>query len=449
MASLNQKPAQIHTHQGAVARHITPVQQLERSVMSCLLWEDTFYESGKAIGQRIKELCAIVHVDDILKIALKAKYEMHLRHVPLLLIREAFRRSASVMTLGTETLYSFDDRRLAGLALEHCITRPDDITEFLSIYWSENPNEPLASAAKRALGRAFHKFTEYSLGKYRMERRAIKLVDALRLVHPKKSELLGRLRRGELETPDTWEVQISKCTDAASKQATWTRLLDENKLGDLALLRNLRNLRESNVDSFKIKNAIAIMRPGKLLPINFITAAKHNPTLEADLEIKFLESFTGKVKPKGKTVVLIDISTSMGERLSAKSELTRLDVAASLAMIARERFEIEGFFAFNTHVIGLPARRGFALRDLLRAEGNTYLGNAIRVIHAQVPHDRLIVITDEQSADAVPDFKGYLINVAANKNGVGYGQCVHIDGWSDKVIDYIIAHEEAGSYEGE
>jgi 60 kDa SS-A/Ro ribonucleoprotein len=39
--------------------------------------------------------------------------------------------------------------------------------------------------------------------------------------------------------------------------------------------------------------------------------------------------------------------------------------------------------------------------------------------------------------------KGYMINVASNKNGVGYGQWLHIDGWSDKVLDYIVKYESA------
>jgi 60 kDa SS-A/Ro ribonucleoprotein len=55
--------------------------------------------------------------------------------------------------------------------------------------------------------------------------------------------------------------------------------------------------------------------------------------------------------------------------------------------------------------------------------------------------DRLIVITDEEAHDRVlaPSGKGYLINVASYKNGVGYGKWTHIDGWSESVIAYIRA----------
>ena len=60
-------------------------------------------------------------------------------------------------------------------------------------------------------------------------------------------------------------------------------------------------------------------------------------------------------------------------------------------------------------------------------------------INANVKYDRLIVITDEQSADRVPDplGRGYVINVASAKNGVGYGKWVHVDGFSEAVIRYI------------
>jgi hypothetical protein len=76
--------------------------------------------------------------------------------------------------------------------------------------------------------------------------------------------------------------------------------------------------------------------------------------------------------------------------------------------------------------------------------GSTQLGAAVAAV-GKLPHDRLIVISDEQSHDRVPDPKGlgYMINVASNRNGVGYGKWVHIDGWSDAVVRFITEHERA------
>ena len=54
-------------------------------------------------------------------------------------------------------------------------------------------------------------------------------------------------------------------------------------------------------------------------------------------------------------------------------------------------------------------------------------------------YDRFVVITDEQSHDHVPPphGTGYMINVASNRNGVGYGEWMHIDGWSEAVVEFI------------
>jgi len=104
-------------------------------------------------------------------------------------------------------------------------------------------------------------------------------------------------------------------------------------------------------------------------------------------------------------------------------------------------------FTFSDSVKQVPARRGFALRDAMDASlphGGTQLGAALEAIREGF--DRIVVITDEQSHDRVPapKGKGYMINVASAKNGVGYGKWNHIDGWSEAVIEYIRELERVG-----
>ena len=103
---------------------------------------------------------------------------------------------------------------------------------------------------KKGLAAAFPKFDEYALAKY--DRGGpVKLRDVLFLAHAKprdeaQAEVWKRLIAGELTTPDTWEVALS--SSGADKREAWERLLREQKLGALALLRNLRNMREAGVD---------------------------------------------------------------------------------------------------------------------------------------------------------------------------------------------------------
>ena len=146
----------------------------------------------------------------------------------------------------------------------------------------------------------------------------------------------------------------------------------------------------------------------------------------------------------GRTLVLVDVSGSMDARLSVKSDLTRMDAAATLAAILPGKVRL---FTFSNAVVEVPARRGMAGVDaILRSQphGGTELGKAVAQMNT-IPHDRLIVITDEQACSPVPDpvaAKAYMINVASARNGVGYGPWMHIDGFSENVLTYVRAHEQ-------
>ena len=91
MATLNRIAGESPPTKGPPARGSTPLAQLERSVMSCLLWEDEFYEDGQTIGQRIADLVKQVPAADVARVAVRAKVDMRLRHIPLLLARELLR----------------------------------------------------------------------------------------------------------------------------------------------------------------------------------------------------------------------------------------------------------------------------------------------------------------------------------------------------------------------
>jgi hypothetical protein len=126
--------------------------------------------------------------------------------------------------------------------------------------------------------------------------------------------------------------------------------------------------------------------------------------------------------------------------LSRRSEMLRTDAAYGLAVLLREVAEKVTIYTFSNSAKLVPPRRGFALRDAMESSQphqGTYLGAALDAIGTR--YDRIIVITDEQSHDRIPAprGKGYVINVASARNGVGYGPWTHIDGFSEAVIDYI------------
>ncbi len=418
------------THEGAPAKQISPELELRRSVLACMLWEDQFYEDGVAIAGRIHELVANVPAEKVAALAVEAREKMKLRHAPLLLVREMAR-------LATH-------RQLVAETLTRVIQRADELSEFVALYWSDG-KQPLSAQVKKGLAAAFTKFDEYALAKYNRPT-PVKLRDVLFLSHARpvdaaQGELWKRLVEGELATPDTWEVALSS---GADKREAWERLLGDNKLGALALLRNLRNMSESKVSEKAIRDGLALMRAERVLPFRFIAAARYAPQWEAELEKAMFRSLEGQSKLPGKTVLLVDVSGSMDAQLSRRSEMRRNDAAYGLAVLLREIAENVSIFTFSDNLVRVPARQGFALRDALNASqphGGTYLGKALKGLDET--YDRLIVITDEQSHDPVPNPKalGYMLNVASYQNGVGYGDWMHIDGWSDSVIEYIRAAE--------
>ncbi|HEV2396126.1 MAG TPA: TROVE domain-containing protein [Candidatus Sulfotelmatobacter sp.] len=421
------------THEGAAARNISPELQLRRSVLACLLWENQFYEDGVEIAGRIAELVPKVAAEKAAALAVEAREQMKLRHAPLLLVREMARHKTH--------------RAPVAETLARVIQRADELAEFVAIYWKDG-RVPLSGQVKKGLAAAFPKFDEYQLAKY--DRGGpIKLRDVLFLCHAKprdeaQAEVWKKLVSATLTTPDTWEVALSS---GADKREAWERLLREQKLGALALLRNLRNMREAGVDESLVLSALGSMSTARVLPFRFLAAARYAPQWEEALEQAMLKSVAVSEKLTGKTIVLVDVSGSMTAPLSRRSEMQRTDAAYGLAVLLREIGEKVAVFSFSDNLVRVPARRGFGLRDAVDASqrhNGTYLGKAIEELNRNEKYDRLIVITDEQAHDQVPgpNGQGYVINVASYKNGVGYGKWTHIDGWSESVIEYIRALEQ-------
>jgi hypothetical protein len=432
------KPHDKITHEGGPAfGHLTPIGQLRRSVMSCLLWEKEFYEDGVSIADRISETAKDVDASNLYALALEARTEFNLRHVPLLLLCALAEKRAALPHLVTE-------------AVAATVQRADELTELLAVYW-RNGRKPVPAGFKKGLAKALRKFDAYQLGKYNRDG-AIKLRDVLFITHakPKDEEqaaIWKKLVEGTLESPDTWEVSLSAKLD---KKETFERLIKEGNLGYLALLRNLRNMVQAGVNENLITDAILARRNGaqRVLPFRYIAAARAVPHLEPVLDHALCEAINDLPVLPGKTVVLVDVSGSMGCAMSGKSDLSRMDAAAALACIIPGDLRV---FTFSNGVAEVPPRRGMAGVDaIIRSQphGSTMLRAALEKINDKVKYDRIIVVTDEQSHDGICDptvDRAYLINVASAKNGVGYGKWTHIDGFSESVLRYIAKAEEGAA----
>jgi hypothetical protein len=432
MSSINRVVRTMATNSvGTRVPQISAERQLKRLTLASMLWENQFYLDGKTHAELVRDLVAKVAPAKVSALALEARTKFKLRHIPLLLARELARNG-----------------KLQAQALTDVIQRPDEMSEFMSIYWQEGKSA-VSNQVKKGLAACFNKFNEYQLAKWNKNSHAIKLRDVMFLSHPKpqnaeQEALFKRIAADTLETPDTWETQLSS---GADKCGTFSRLMVEKKLGALAFLRNLRNMRDSGVADSLICEYASTVDVSKVLPFRYIAAARIVPQYEDMLESMMFRSLATHAKIPGKTVLVIDVSGSMfGTSVSAKSDLDRFDAAAALAMLCREVCEQVEIYSFSDRAVLVPPRRGFALREAIsnsQHHSSTRLGAAMEHINSRGSYDRCIVFTDEQSYDrpGAPRGKGYVVNVATYEHGINHGSWLEINGFSEAVIDYIQAVE--------
>jgi 60 kDa SS-A/Ro ribonucleoprotein len=441
MGSLNRKTIVINkTHGGAVADVINNIRILRRSVLSCLLWENEFYEDGQTIADRILNVASLCRADDVADLAIEARRVHGLRHVPLLLLVDLLSRDPKTLPPG-----------MIKHTIFNTINRVDEMMELVAICNKYRKVRPLIfrHALKKGLADCFHKFDEYQFAKYNRDT-AIKLRDVMFLCHPKprdeaQARLFKKIAQNQLDVPDTWETSLSAGKD---KKATFERLIAENKLGYLALLRNLRNMVQAGCNEELVASAILARKGAQMVfPFRYIAAARYAPMYEKYIDqafqaaIKEIPAFTGR------TLVLVDVSDSMNHRLSTRSDLTRMDAAAALATIIPDDKRV---FTFSRQVMEVPSRSGMAGIDAI-VRSQQHLGTNTTLAMNQInkiPHDRLILITDEQSTSSgrLPQpiaNKAYGINVGSARNGITYskGWTLHLDGFSESVIKYISAYE--------
>ena len=420
---------------------------LRRCVMTCLLWENNAYIDGVSIAEDIAKLIPTIKPQVVADIAIEARFTQKLRHIPLFLCREMAKLDSH--------------KYLVAETLSKVIHRPDELTEFLSIYWKDG-KVPLSAQVKKGLASAFTKFNEYQLAKYN-RKKEVCLKDVLRLCHAKakdsvQNELWQRLLGDSLKTPDTWEVGLSAAKGEEEKRAVWERLISEKKLGAFAFLKNLRNMISVNVTPSLIREGLATSKKEMILPIDFLKAQKYAPDYTRELENAMLECTSQWKKLPGKTILVVDVSGSMGTRLSNKSEFTRMDAAAAMAVLTAEICESVSIYTTagsdykrEHKTLKIKPYRGFALSEEILKDrlggGGIFTRQCLEYINEQereIP-DRIIIFSDSQDCDLTKKLpkpfgkKNYIVDISSHKNGVNYKGVwtAEISGWSEGFLNFI------------
>lgn len=458
---------------GFVAYKMENKEKLMTQVLTTFFNEDKYYgDNSKELVENAKEIC----VNDpkfVANLAIYARKEFHLRSV------------AHVLTCIVAN--TVESKKYTKEVLSNVVERPDDLTEILACYLSMY-GKPIPNALKKGLAENLARFNEFQISKYNGGDKAVKFKDILMLTHAKpkndeQSELFNKILNDKLETATRWETEVSANGNNAE---TWESLIENNQLGYMAALRNLRNIINANPKNIdKIYNKLSDKKEvlaSKQLPFRFFSAYK---------EVRELPNATNKVldvledaidysvenieRIPGKTAICIDCSGSMSSPISQNSKVRCNEIASLLGAMANKICDEAIIYTFTTSAQKQTISKRSSIlettKEISFSFGGTNISSPIaKMIQDKVKVDRIIILSDNEAnsqfkimqskwipitcQSVVDDYREiygkdvwiHAIDLMGYGTQQFYGSKINlISGWSEKILDFINLAENGTS----
>lgn len=363
--------------------------------------EDGFYESRQKKMERFLDLTT--EVGNQLGNEFLAKTSVFARN-------ELGMRSASQLIASYLNDKKFDNKRAYYRNFCH---RPDDVAEIFGAI--DMMGQKRSHATVRGCRDYLAKLNEYQLGKYKMFGKEYNMYDLINITHAKSPSVDGFMK-GEIESPDTWEVKISTAKTDAERAEEWIRLVKEDKLGYLALLRNLNNILNAisitGIDGLlliedKIVSKLtdeASIKKSIVFPYQIYCAYKNMKThpfmIDNALDKAFRIACGNMEKFDGKSVIMLDVSGSMEDRISSHSNITIKEVGACYAAALYISQDCD-FVKFGTDAKSCSYNKidnVFNIISNMCEEDNCGYGTHIGVAFAKLNkhYDRIFIVSDMQ-----------------------------------------------------
>jgi hypothetical protein len=256
----------------------------------------------------------------------------------------------------------------------------------------------------------------------------------------------------------------------------------------MAVLRNLRNILEADVEAYYMEKVCALLSNehavanAKQLPFRFLAAYREVKALKSGYVAMVLDALETAAlysaanmngfDTKTKVLVACDVSGSMQKAISPRSKVLNYDIGLMLGMLVKSRCNnvVTGMFGNSWKIVSLPSKQVLSNVDAFyRREGEVgYATNGYLVIEDLIARktvmDKVMMFTDCQLWDTkgsntltnawnrykavAPNAKLYLFDLA------GYGttpintvrkDVYLIAGWSDKVFEVLNAIESGSN----
>lgn len=317
------------SYEGGTVYKKSPVDEWMNLLFSSFM-EDKFYESAEDQQERFEELTQ--EMADIYGYEFVAKAAFFTRN-------ELGMRSISQFVASWLNDKSFENKRAF---YRNFMRRPDDVAEIFAAI--DQLNGKRSHALVRGAADYISSLNEYTLAKYKLNSRNYNMYDVINITHA-HSHAIDLYKAGELKSADTWEVNISAKSDKTERDQEWKRLVEEHKLGYMALIRNLNNiLAVEDIDNAWIVGYLVpqiiskeAIQKSLMFPYRFYTAYKnlniHNHYVDSALGTAFVYASTYNMPYlEGNSAILLDVSGSMESPISTNSNITIKEVGACFAI---------------------------------------------------------------------------------------------------------------------
>jgi len=452
----------------------SPEMALYKVTINNLL-EDTYYREDIEELRDLKkkfEACADDNPEFVLKLAAFARDEMGLRDVPQVLLVMASKYEKT-----KEYVRDYADQ---------IMVRADEPCTVVAIhneFYGETTS--ISKPLRKGIEDALHNFDLYQFDKYDNRNRMVNIRDVINRVHPAprddlRDEAFERLMKGDNDSyPEveplnesqgaTWETVL---TEKGNNAEAWREAL--GRMGIMAKLRNVRNMKESGLRSKEIFGDYDLesVRKSRMFPFRVYQsykAAKDANVGDLDLDkwmSSAIDTSTENLPDRlENTLSVADISGSMNNPVSEKSNLTMREIATLFtASVGRKGADTAAFARNFMRVDAHGMTPTLELREKIeRAEvGGTTNGWKVfkQLRQEDKKYDRIVMFTDMQLWDSrsyrkntsfqeqwrrykeeiAPDAKLYLIDLSSYGDLVtpeGAEDVYNISGWTEKVIDFI------------
>jgi hypothetical protein len=475
------------TFQGGQAFSRDARSELFVLAVANMVSEHTFYESASARDARFEgliHLVAIQHPEWMARFLAWLRAEANMRSASLVGALEAARALLDAGKPG--------GRQIVASALQ----RADEPGEALA-YWITKYGKPIPKPVKRGImDAAVRLYRDKSALKYDTPSHSVRFADVVELCHPNpkvfwRSELFrwlldrrpGRKRKvggKHVEVPQalravaardrlreavkvdkaalldaealdaagvTWEQALSEAGKDVDKAALWEAKIPS--LGYMALLRNLKGFDEAGIsDEVAAQVAARIADPeqvkrSKQFPFRFLSAWRAVPSMRwaQPLETALGHSLQNVPALPGRTLILVDQSGSMFWSHAGKSQVKLSEIAAVFGAALALRAEHARLVQYGTlsEVVKFAPGVASLLRvaERFREMGGTNTAAAVSAHYAG--HDRVIIITDEQTSQS------YGYSVTGHLVGPGDLVPKEIPVYTWNLAGYQYGHDVAGS----